>query len=191
MTSRSFPFPAAALAAGGLALLALAGCDDDGANFDLSKQIGPNPVLPEPSSSLFTGIKVAEVVGWKNGETPSVPEGLAVTPCQRPRQPAHGPPLPNGDVLVVQSRGPEGEPATRPKDVIRGWIMSYAHGFSGGEQKESNLITLLRDTDRDGKVDERSDLLTGLASPFGVAWIDDTLYVAATDAILAYPYKLG
>jgi glucose/arabinose dehydrogenase len=49
----------------------------------------------------------------------------------------------------------------------------------------------LRDTDRDGEVDERSDLLTDLTSPFGVAWHDGTLYVAAADAILAYPYELG
>jgi glucose/arabinose dehydrogenase len=40
-------------------------------------------------------------------------------------------------------------------------------------------------------VDDRSDLLTGLNSPFGIAWIDGTLYVAATDAILAFPYALG
>ncbi len=69
--------------------------------------------------------------------------------------------------------------------------MSISHGDTGGPQKPSNLITLLRDTNRDGQVDERHDLLTGLNSPFGVAWADDTLYVAATDAILAYPYKLG
>jgi len=30
-----------------------------------------------------------------------------------------------------------------------------------------------------------------LHSPFGVAWVDNTLYVAAADAILAYPYELG
>ncbi|MBB5662265.1 glucose/arabinose dehydrogenase [Rhizobium leguminosarum] len=99
--------------------------------------------------------------------------------------------LPNGDVLMIQSRGPEGEPTSRPKDFIRGWIMSIAHGGGGGEQKESNLITLLRDTNRDGTVDEKHDLLKKLDSPFGVAWIDDTLYVASTAAILAYPYKLG
>ena len=58
--------------------------------------------------------------------------------------------------------------------------------------RETNLITLLRDTNRDGKVDERSDLLTGVTSPFGVAWYEDTLYVAAADAAtLAYPYQLG
>jgi glucose/arabinose dehydrogenase len=68
--------------------------------------------------------------------------------------------------------------------------MSYAQG-GGGENKKSNLITLLRDTNRDGTVDERHDLLTDLASPFGIAWFEDTLYVAAADAILSYPYRLG
>jgi glucose/arabinose dehydrogenase len=136
-------------------------------------------------------MKVAEVVGWQEGQTPDVPEDLTVTAyatdLAHPRT-VHA--LPNGDVLVVQSRGPEGKPLPRPKDVIRTRIMAMAQG-GGGPQKESNLITLLRDANRDGQVDERSDLLTGLNSPFGVAWIDDTLYVAAADAILAYPYELG
>lgn len=182
---------ATALVASCLVLLALAGCGDDGADFDVSEQIGPNPVLPEPSSALLPAMKVAEVVGWQDGETPTVPDGLTITAYAKDlANPRTVHTLPNGDVLVVQGRGPSGEPASRPKDVIRGWIMSIAHG-GGGPQKESNLITLLRDTDRDGKVDERSDLLTGLNSPFGVAWADGKLYVAATDAILVYPYALG
>ena len=69
--------------------------------------------------------------------------------------------------------------------------MSVAHGKGTGPDRPSNLITLLQDTNRDGVVDARHDLLTDLNSPFGVAWIDDTLYVAETDAIMAYPYKLG
>jgi len=174
-----------------LVLLALAGCDDGG-DFDVSTQIGPDPVLPEPGVSLLPDLKVAEVVGWQEGQTPAVPEGLTVSVYAKdlvnPRT-VHT--LPNGDVLVVQSRAPEGKPVNRPKDVIRGWIMSYAQGGGGGPKKESNLITLLRDTDRDGKVDQRSDLLTKLNSPFGVAWHEGTLYVAAADAILAYPYELG
>ena len=52
-------------------------------------------------------------------------------------------------------------------------------------------LALLRDTDRDGTVDERHDLLTDLNSPFGLAFADDTLYVAAADAVLAYDYQLG
>jgi glucose/arabinose dehydrogenase len=182
----------AALLVSLLAALALAGCDDEASDFDVAEQIGPDPVLPEPRRELVAQVKVAEVVGWADGETPNVPEGLSVsayaTGLAHPRT-VHT--LPNGDVLVVQSRGPSGKPVQRPKDVIRGWIMAMAQGGGGGAQAPSNLITLLRDTDRDGVVDDRHDLLTGLHSPFGVAWVDDTLYVAAADAILSYPYALG
>lgn len=160
-------------------------------DFDPARQIGPDPVLPEPSTSLITGMKVAKVVRWQEGQTPSVPGGLTVsayaTDLANPRNVYT---LPNGDVLVVQSKAPTGKPVFRPKDVIRGWIMAIAHGETG-EQKPSNLITLLRDTDRDGTPEERYDLLTGLNSPFGVTWFEDKLYVAATDAILVYPYRLG
>ncbi|MBB4351176.1 hypothetical protein GGE35_004714 [Rhizobium cellulosilyticum] len=159
--------------------------------FDTSQQIGPDPVLPEPQQELLPDLKVAKVVGWKDGETPSVPEGLKVTAYAKDlANPRTVHTLPNGDVLVVQSKAPEGKPLSRPKDFIRGWIMAMASG-GGGEQKETNLITLLRDTNRDGEVDERHDLLTGLDSPFGLAWADNTLYVASASAILAYPYELG
>ncbi|WP_081161236.1 PQQ-dependent sugar dehydrogenase [Ensifer aridi] len=190
--SSSALFRAAALAGSCLLLLALAACSDDGTDFDISQQIGPDPVLPEPISELLPDMKVAEVVGWRDGETPTVPEDLTVTAyatdLANPRT-VHT--LPNGDVLVVQSREPPGKPISRPKDLIRGWIMSMARSGGDEPEKESNLITLLRDTNRDGQVDERRDLLTGLNSPFGVAWYGGTLYVAAADAILAYPYPLG
>jgi glucose/arabinose dehydrogenase len=187
MTDRSISF---AKVGALLVLMAVPACADDG--FDPQTQLGPDPALPDPQQSLLPGMKVAEVIGWDEGETPAVADGLRITPYAtdlvNPRT-VHT--LPNGDVLVVQSRGPDVEPVSRPKDWIRGWIMSIAHGGGGGPQKESNLVTLLRDADRDGTVDERHDLLTGLNSPFGLVWAGDTLYVAATDAILAYPYRLG
>nr|CAD6409722.1 sorbosone dehydrogenase [Rhizobium sp. Q54] len=180
-----------ALATVSLLALALAGCSDDNGDFDVTQQIGPDPVLPEPRSELLPDLKVAKVVGWQDGETPTVPEGLTVTAyatdLANPRT-VHT--LPNGDVLVVQGKAPEGgRPLERPKEFVRGWVMSLGQG--GGAPKESNLITLLRDSNRDGEVDERHDLLTKLDSPFGVAWIDDTLYVAGGDSLLAYPYRLG
>jgi glucose/arabinose dehydrogenase len=161
--------------------------------FDISSQIGPDPVFPDPSyGDLWPGMNVGEVIGWTEGETPAVQAGLSITAYAtdlvNPRT-VHT--LPNGDVLVVQSRAPAGKPKYRPKDYIRGWIMTMAAGGGSGPAQESNLITLLRDPNRDGVVDERHDLLTGLHSPFGLAWIDDTLYVAMADGVVAYPYALG
>jgi glucose/arabinose dehydrogenase len=169
--------------------LLLTACGDD--EFDISQQYGPDPVLPAPTQSLLPDLKVAEVVGWQEDQVPTVPEGLVVTAYAKDlANPRTVHTLPNGDVLVVQSKAPPGKPLNRPKDIIRGFIMDMAASGAGGD-KETNLITLLRDTNRNGEVDERSDLLTGLTSPFGVAWHEDTLYVAAADAILAYPYQLG
>ncbi|EKF57299.1 putative membrane-anchored oxidoreductase [Agrobacterium albertimagni AOL15] len=191
MTRSTLTLRHAALASTAVLVLALAGCSDDNGNFDITSQIGPDPVLPEPSQSLLPDLKVAEVVGWRENETPDVLEGFTITAyahdLANPRT-VHT--LPNGDVLVVQSKAPPGKPVERPKDVIRDFIMAFAAG-SGGDDKPTNLITLLRDTDRDGTVDERHDLLTDLNSPFGLAFADDTLYVAAADAVLAYDYQLG
>ena len=50
----------------------LAACNED--TFDVESQIGPNPVLPAPQQYLFPPMKLASVVGWKEGETPSVPQ---------------------------------------------------------------------------------------------------------------------
>ncbi|MGQ2968950.1 MAG: PQQ-dependent sugar dehydrogenase [Allorhizobium sp.] len=181
----------AALASTAVLMIALTGCSDDNDNFDITSQIGPDPVLPEPSQSLVPDLKVAPVVGWGDNETPDVIEGFTITAYAKDlANPRTVHTLPNGDVLVVQSKAPPGKPVERPKDVIRGFIMSIASGGGGGG-KPTNLITLLRDTDRDGTVDERHDILKDLNSPFGLAFVDDTLYVAAADAVLAYDYQLG
>ncbi len=174
------------------ATLVLSACSRS--DFDTTSQLGPDPALPQPEfHNIIPDLKIAEVVGWADGEAPTVPEGLTITAyAQDLANPRTVHTLPNGDVLVVQSKGPPGKPLNRPKDYIRGWIMSLAAGGGGGGGgKDTNLITLLRDTDRDGVVDVRSDLLTDLTSPFGVAWYDNTLYVAAADAVLSYPYELG
>ena len=100
---------AGALAGSCLVLAALAGCSDDGNDFDISSQIGADPVLPEPAPALVADMKLAEVVGWQDGQVPSVPEGLTVTAYAKDlANPRTVYTLPNGDVLVVQSRGPSG-----------------------------------------------------------------------------------
>ena len=52
----------------------------------------------------------------------------------------------------------------------------------------ANRITLLRDADGDGVAEIRTPYLTGLTSPFGMALVGNTLYVANADALVAFPY---
>jgi glucose/arabinose dehydrogenase len=170
-------------------LLCLAGCNDGSG--DPNAQIGPNPTLPDIQQYLLPPMHIARVVGWKNkDETPSVAKGLAIhafaTDLQHPRQPYV---LPNGDVLVVESKAPKGAGIKRPKEMVMGYVESWA--TSGGNTGPSNRITLLRDTNGDGVPDTQSVFLDNLNSPFGVALVGSDLYVANTDAIVRYRYNEG
>jgi glucose/arabinose dehydrogenase len=167
---------------------------------DTAQQEGPNPVLPKPSEELIAAVGVPNVVGWKNGETPAVPPGFRIeamaTGLTSPRNVY---PLPNGDILVVESQRVGSEPVDRPKDPIRDFIMSMAHGGGGGGGKETagasggppQEITLLRDANGDGKPELKSVLVDHLVSPFGVVALNGSLYVADTDGILEYPFTPG
>jgi glucose/arabinose dehydrogenase len=158
--------------------------------FDPMSQVGPNPVLPEPQQYLFPPMRLARVVGWKPGETPTVAPGLKIealaTDLQHPRELYV---LSNGDVLVIESKSPNLQPVARPKDIVMGMVESWV--TSGGDTGPSNRITLLRNHNGDGKPTVRSVLLDHLASPFGVALVGNDLYVANTDAIMRYPYHEG
>jgi glucose/arabinose dehydrogenase len=169
--------------------LTLAACTEE-PPFDVTSQIGPNPDLPPLQQYLFPPMHLARVVGWKEGEKPTVADGLKTealaTGLQHPRSLYV---LPNGDVLVVQSRQPWPNPIHRPKDLVMRWIESWV--TSGGNTGPSNRITLLRDADGDGKPETQSVFLDHLNSPFGVALVGNELYVANTDAIVRYPYTTG
>src|SRR3546814_12056605 len=69
--------------------------------------------------------------------------------------------------------------------------MKRMMGRAGAGGVSANRITLLRDADGDGKAEVKSAYITGLNSPYGMALVGDTLYVANTDALLAFPYVAG
>lgn len=169
--------------------LSLAACSEDAA--DPSTQIGPNPTLPEPQQYLIPPMNLAKVVGWTKDEAPTVPQGLRIhamaSDLSHPRSLYT---LPNGDVLVIESKGPGTEPIKRPKDLIMGFLQSLSSSGTG-EKKPTNQITLLRDADGDGVPETRTVFLDHLNSPFGVALVDNDFYVANTDAIVRYPYTPG
>jgi glucose/arabinose dehydrogenase len=165
--------------------LLLAGCDAPGG--DPKTQIGANPPLPEPQQYLMPPIQIARPVPDKWGDaTPTVAQGLQVHALAKDfEHPRSVYVLPNGDILVVEAGGPKA-PIFRPKDLITGWVQSFA----GAKEMAGNRITLLR-TNADGVVQQRSVFLDHLNSPFGVALVGHDLYVADTDAIMRYPYVDG
>ena len=131
-------------ALGGAAVLVLAAASEPA--FDVKTQIGPNPVLPPIHQYLFPPMHLAKVVGWKNGEMPTVASGLRVqamaTGLQHPRSIYT---LPNGDVLVVESISPGLEPYSRPKNIVMNWVESLVTS-AGRKQGEQTGSPLLRDT---------------------------------------------
>lgn len=157
------------------------------AKLPLSAVTGPTPQLAEPEERLVPVVSIAKAVGWAEGAKPIAARGLAVDAfadgLDHPRWLLV---LPNGDVLVAETNGPGGKPGSL-KDRIAGKVMARA----GAGTPSANRITLLRDTDGDGKADQRSVLLKDLHSPLGMALVGDSLYVANTDGLLRFPFKLG
>src|SRR5688572_26404447 len=151
--------------------------------------VGPNPTLVEPVKTVIPTVKVAPAKGWQPGTAPVAAAGLKVTALvtglDHPRW-IHV--LPNGDVLVAESRAPE-----RPEDSkgIKAKAMGYFMKKAGSAGKSANRITLLRDADGDGVAELRTVFLDNLNSPFGMAQVGDQLYIANTDAIVRVPYKAG
>jgi glucose/arabinose dehydrogenase len=150
-------------------------------------QYGANPQLPAPQQYLLPPMSVPTAVGWKPGEAPSVAAGLQIqalaTGFLHPRIVYA---LPNGDVLVVETNGPGTQPY-RPKDYVQSRVKNIAGaGAPGG-----NRITLLRDANGDGRPELRTIFLDHLHSPFGITLVGDQLFVANTDAILAFRYTPG
>ena len=166
--------------------LALAGCSKS--TIDPSRQIGADPYLPEPHQYLFPPMSLAKPAEWPAGQQPTVPAGFTVTrfasDLAKPRRVLG---LANGDVLVVESGGPGIEPISRPKDVMFGLLMGGTHGST----KPGNDLLLLRDTDGDGKADQKVKLAEKLDSPFGIVVAGGYLYVAETGDILRWPFSPG
>ncbi|MCK9514161.1 MAG: sorbosone dehydrogenase family protein [Pigmentiphaga sp.] len=149
-------------------------------------QYGPTVELPEPKYGLLPDMKVAKPAEWGD-QRPTVPEGYTIdaiaTDLQIPRQTLL---LPNGDILVAEGRGGNA-PSLKPKDVIAGYIK----GKGTTSVQSGNRLTLLRDADGDGAYETRTVFADDLNAPYGLALIDNSLYVANQDALVRFDYEDG
>jgi len=149
---------------------------------------GPNPTLVKQATGLVPVVKIAKVVGWSAGQAPFAAPDLKVAAFARGlSHPRWMLVLPNGDVLVAESDGPGYEKTPGIRGVAERMIMKGA----GAATQSPNKIVLLRDTNGDGVADVKTELVGGLNSPFGMAFIDGRLYVANTDSIVSFPFTPG
>jgi glucose/arabinose dehydrogenase len=159
----------------------------DVARFSTAELSGRVPVMASVRPESFPTIRVPEVVGFAANAAPRAAKGLAVTRfAEGLDSPRAVLPLPNGDVLVAESQSPP-----RKDSGIEGAVMKRLMSNAGAGGASANRITLLRDADGDGRAEAKLPYLTGLNSPYGMALVGDTLYVANTDALLAFPYVAG
>ena len=169
-----------------LPILLLIGCSSQPAG---DPGVGAQPGLPEPTRALIPTIDIAPATGWPAGAMPTAATGLQVKPfasgLQHPRW-LHV--LPNGDVLVAESNGPAGKSGIRG---VKGAVMKSVMKRAGAGVPSADRISLLRDADGDGVAETREVLLEGLHSPFGMALVGTTLYVANADALVRVPYQRG
>jgi glucose/arabinose dehydrogenase len=173
----------------GACALPIAACGDS-SKLPEQATVGASPTLPEPRSTLLPTVKIATAKGWPEGAAPVAAQGLAVVAFAKGlNHPRWLHVLPNGDVLVAESNAP----ADRPDEAkgVKGFVYKQVLKRAGAGVPSPNRVILLRDKDGDGVAETRDVLLENLNSPFGMALIGDTLYVANTDAVVSFPYAEG
>ncbi|MDE2340761.1 MAG: PQQ-dependent sugar dehydrogenase [Alphaproteobacteria bacterium] len=146
---------------------------------------GPNPKLQRPRDEyILPSTHIPAQIGWTTEAQPHPAAGLQVNDfAQGLDHPGRMLVLPNGDVLISESAAPG-----HTGGVIS-WLKQIL--FNINNSASTNKILLLRATGKADVADQRFTLLSGLNSPSGMAVLNNILYVADTDALLAYPFHVG
>lgn len=149
---------------------------------------GTAPAIPvaKPQGMMPT-LKMPTAKGWEGEHKPTAAAGLKVNAFARGLvHPRNMHVLPNGDVLVAESMGETGNPRT-----LFDHAMSATMQRARASGDSPNRVTLLRDADGDGVAEESHAYIENVRQPFGIVLVGETLYVGASDALLAYPYEAG
>ena len=161
----------------------------DTARLSVDQVAGARPTIETPREQTIPTVDVFRPIGWGANGAPVAAQGLAVNRfAQGLDHPRIMYPLPNGDILVAESNAPD-------RIIAGGGLVNLVAGFlfarAGADKPSPNKLVLLRDANGDGVAETRAVLRSDLHSPGGMAWANGKLYVANTDAVLSYDYKLG
>jgi hypothetical protein len=145
-------------------------------------------MIPEarPQGAIPT-LKMPTARGWPEGQVPIAAPGLKVNAfAANLDHPRWIQVLPNGDVLVAEAMSMDRSPRS-----LFDYAMVSTMRRADAMGVSANRIMLLRDADGDGVAEVQEVFLDGQNQPFGMALLNDTLYVGNTDGLVAFPYTRG
>lgn len=124
--------------------------------------IGPLELVAPYSSESVT--KNSTVIPWPSDKLPMAPDGFEVKRfAENLEHPRWTYVAPNNDIFVAESN----------------------------TKNSANRITLLRDTDMNGEVDEQHVFKEGLNQNLGMLVLNGFFYIANTDGLYRYAYEEG
>jgi glucose/arabinose dehydrogenase len=140
--------------------------------------------LPAPFATKSTS-NFSRVIGWREGETPIAPEGFSVTKfADKLDNPRWVYAADNGDIFVAES------------NTILSGLMKLGASISRKIKTQNygesaNRITLFRDSNKDGIAESRFVFKEGLNQPLGMLILGNHFYIANTNGLMQFPYKVG
>lgn len=148
---------------------------------------GNNPEIPEARKQGIMTLKMPIAEGWKDGHVPTCAPGLTVNAfASGLDHPRWIEVLPNGDVLVAESKEQVGPPKTLMDHATQA-TMRRVKAIG----KSANRVSLWRDADGDGKAEIREVFVENQNQPFGMVLVGERFYLGNTDGILAFDYTPG
>lgn len=122
------------------------------------------PLTLQPPYKTESANKNSKPIGWPEDMTPKAPKGFVVNRfADNLNNPRWTYVAPNGDYFVAEA----------------------------GTRSSANRITLLRDKNKDGIIDERYVFMDNLNRPLGMLILGNYFYVGNTDGIYRFPYNTG
>ncbi|MGR3483115.1 PQQ-dependent sugar dehydrogenase [Salipiger marinus] len=148
---------------------------------------GATPDIPAARKQGIMTLKMPAAEGWKDGRLPVCAPGLKVNAfASGLDHPRWIEVLPNGDVLVAESKEQAGPPKTLMDHAAQATMRRVkAIGTS------ANRVTLWRDADGDGTAEIREVFVENQNQPFGMALVGNRFYLGNTDGIRVFDHVPG
>ena len=148
---------------------------------------GQMPKIPHAKKQGIMTLKMPVAAGWKDGRLPTCADGLKVNAfASGLDHPRWIEVLPNGDVLIAESKEQPASPKTLMDHAAQA-TMRRVKAIG----KSANRVTLWRDADGDGVAETRTVFVEDQNQPFGMALVGNKFYLGNTDGIKVFDYNEG